>query len=511
VIARIARALGLGSTSRARRAHVERVRTLENRLRAQLGDVRRIRARYDAAQTTTDNRKHWSAADGLSANAATSPEVRRTLRNRARYEVANNSYAAGIALTLANDCIGTGPRVQVVSPNKAHNDLVETLFSEWAEAIDLAGKLRTARIAKMQDGEAFGLLTNNPLLPTAVKLDVKLVEADQIASPHVLPISQVVDGITFDRWGNPETYHVLRTHPGEIRVAGLLDFDPIPAASVLHYFTAIRPGQARGVPEITPALPLFAQLRRYTLAVIAAAETAADLAMVIQSQGTASDEDSPSLDMLDTIELEKRMATVLPEGWQLGQAKAEQPTTTYDAFKGEILNEICRCLNMPFNVAAGNSSKYNYASGRLDHQTYFKAIGVERSVIRRALLDRIFAAWIQEASLIEGYLPQPFRTVRGVPHQWFWDGGEHVDPEKEARAQETRLNNNTTTLAEEYGRRGKDWEVEVRQRAEEKKLLKELGLESTAVAPRAPEPARTPATDGGDIEDDDEDDDGGEE
>jgi ABC-type branched-subunit amino acid transport system ATPase component len=28
----------------------------------------------------------------------------------------------------------------------------------------------------------------------------------------------------------------------------------------------------------------------------------------------------------------------------------------------------------PFNVAAGNSSGYNYASGRLDHQTYFKAI-----------------------------------------------------------------------------------------------------------------------------------------
>jgi hypothetical protein len=37
------------------------------------------------------NRKHWAHADHLSANAAASPEVRRTLRNRARYEVANNS------------------------------------------------------------------------------------------------------------------------------------------------------------------------------------------------------------------------------------------------------------------------------------------------------------------------------------------------------------------------------------------------------------------------------------
>ncbi len=35
---------------------------------------------------------------------------------------------------------------------------------------------------------------------------------------------------------------------------------------------------------------------------------------------------------------------------------AEQPATTYAEFKREILNEIARCLNMPFNVAAGNSS-----------------------------------------------------------------------------------------------------------------------------------------------------------
>jgi hypothetical protein len=35
---------------------------------------------------------------------------RRALRMlRARYEVANDSYARGIVLTLANDVIGTGP------------------------------------------------------------------------------------------------------------------------------------------------------------------------------------------------------------------------------------------------------------------------------------------------------------------------------------------------------------------------------------------------------------------
>ena len=59
---------------------------------------------------------------------------------------------------------------------------------------------------------------------------------------------------------------------------------------------------------------------------------------------------------------------------------------------------------------------------------------------------------------------------------WFWDGHEHVDPSKEATypptrrvasrsevatsgALERRLANNTTTLAAEYARQGKDWET----------------------------------------------------
>ena len=77
-----------------------------------------VKARFDAAQTTTDNHRHWAAADHLSADMEASPEVRRTLRQRARYEVANNSYAKGLVQMLANDTIGTGPRLQMLSSSE---------------------------------------------------------------------------------------------------------------------------------------------------------------------------------------------------------------------------------------------------------------------------------------------------------------------------------------------------------------------------------------------------------
>ena len=446
-----------------------------------------IRARFDVAQTTPENWRHWAYADAFSASAAATPMVRRILRIRARYEIANNSYARGIISTLANDCVGTGPRLQVLTDKATINNQLEAAFSAWATAVKLPQKLRTMRMAKAGDGEAFGLMVSNPKLDNPVKLDLRLLEAEQVATPMFIPSEYADDGVRFDAHGNPTEYDILKRHPGSFGYANLLDYYTVPAEAVLHYFNTDRPGQRRGIPEILPALPLFAQLRRYTQAVAAAAEAAADFALVVYTDAPANGESDP-LEPMDTIELESRMATIMPAGWKLGQAKAEQPTTTYREFHATLLNEIARCLNMPYNIAAGNSSGYNYSSGRLDHQTYYKSIRVEQSDLEDEVLDHLFSAWLQEAVLIEGFLPQSLRMRDVHPaHQWMWDGAEHVDPVKEANAQQIRLISNTTTLAAEFARQGKDWEKELTQRAREVKKCLELGL--TPILP-APVPAK---------------------
>ncbi len=437
--------------------------------------VRRATARYDAAQITADNTRHWANADALSADAANSAGVRRLLRNRARYEVANNSYAKGMVLTLANDLTGTGPRLQCLTESDRLNREIESRWKVWAKAIGLAAKLRTMRHARASDGEAFGLLITEPDLPTPETLDVKLIEADQVATPTPWLSANQVDGIELTPTGRPRAYHLLASHPGATWKPSL-GYRTVSAAAVVHWFRADRPGQHRGIPDITPALPLFAQLRRYTLAVLASAETAAEFAAVLYTDAPADDEVDHDIATMDVVELERRMATVLPEGWKLGQIRAEQPTTTYAEFKKEILNEIARCLNVPYNVAACNSADYNYASGRLDHQTYHQGIRVERENLEAVVLDRILMAWLAEAVLLEENA-LPAEAGVSLPHQWFWDGMEHVDPAKEAVAQERRLKNNTTTLADEHAKQGKDWETQLRQRAKEKKLMQELDLE----------------------------------
>lgn len=449
-----------------------------------------VQGRYDAAMTTPENARHWSMADALSADAENNAVTRATLRNRARYEVSNNSYARGLVLTVAGDCVGTGPRLQLFGEDQEWNQQVEREFSVWAAEIKLAEKLRTMRAAKAVDGEAFAIMATNNKLANPVKLDILPFETDRVTDPIIDTVRKNnVDGIKLDENGYPVSYSILTVHPGDL-MSSLGEYQEVPADSVIHWFRADRPEQHRGVSELAPALPLFAQLRRYTLAVLAAAETAADFAAVLYTDTPAGGE-AMEAQPFDTVSLEKRMATTLPDGWKLNQVKAEQPVTTYADFKREILGEIARCLMVPVNVVSGDSSQHNYASGRLDHQTYYRAIRIEQQTCAAVVLDKLFGAWFKEFSVIRrGNINFPFGNalpkLEQIPHVWMWDGFEHVDPAKEANAQATRLASMTTSLAAEYAKQGKDWEVELTQIAKERAKMAELGLTLTETVPYNP-------------------------
>lgn len=443
--------LGLGATSPTHASHRQ--------------DGRTLRARYDAAATDSDNRRHWANADQLSARAANSPSVRAILRSRSRYEVANNCYAQGIIQTLANDVIGTGPRLQLHTGDNDANTRLEVHWAKWAAATRLAEKLRTLRRARAVDGEGFAVITSNRALSGPIKLDLRLVEAEQVTTPGLSTatgLANAVDGIRFDDDQNPIEYHILPAHPGDSLAYGVKP-KSVPAEAVIHWFRIDRPGQARGIPDIMAALPLFAYRRRFMLATVAAAEAAANFAGILYTDSPATDQGG--MDPWIPMEFERSSFTSIPNEWKVEQLKAEHPGTTFDTFDRACIREICRCISMPLIVATGDSSQSNYASGRLDWQTYYKAISVERSEIECLILDRLVAAWLDEAALIPGLIPDGLPPTATWSRDWNWDGREHVDPNKEANAQDTRLRNGMTSPQLECGREGRDWEAIDQQNA----------------------------------------------
>lgn len=441
--------------------------------------VGRVRGRYDNAQTSDENSNRWANTDLLSPKSANSFGVRQTLRRRSRYEVANNCYARGMILTLANDLVGKGPRLKLQTGIEKDDRQTERAWGDWVYATGLAEKLHVSAIAKKQDGEAFGLFYTNPLVDNPVRLDVLNLEADQITTP--MPYynsSDWVDGLTLDERGNVTGYKVLDQHPGDSFFGNLnpLRYRDYPRRLVMHWYRKDRPGQVRGIPEITPALHLFIQLRLFTLATLTSAETAAQFVGVLKSISAADvygDSGSTGVpDAFDPIDFYRGQLMTLPKGYDLGQMKAEHPATTYPMFKEELLKEIARCLNVPFNVASGDSSKYNYSSSKLDHILYGRSMQVERAQCERVFLDRIFRAWLEEAILVSGLLPASIRAgvKAGVLPQraWGWDPVESADPLKDAKADQVRLDGDTITLQEIAIERGGDYVELIEQRSREK-------------------------------------------
>jgi capsid protein len=215
-------------------------------------------------------------------------------------------------------------------------------------------------------------------------------------------------------------------------------------------------------------------MRRYTEAVIRAAEIAADLAAFVHSNSPAAQVDE--IDPFAAIEIEKGTLTTLPEGWDISQLKAEQPTNTHQAFTRTLLGEISRGVNLPFYKAAYDASSYNLSSARLDDKLDEQNVRVERDDLQCDWLDRIFLAWLDEALLVPGLIPQTISRPSEWNWSWVFDGREGIDPNKEANAAETKLATLTTSLAAEYARQGKQWDVELRQIAAERELMAELNL-----------------------------------
>lgn len=441
-----------------------------------------IAARWDAAITTPDNAAHWSMSDGLAADAAANPMIRYILRNRARYEAANNGYCRGLIDTMASDLVGTGPRLQMETGDDEADAWIEAEFSRWCRAVKLSEKLRTMAKAKVQDGEAFGLQISNPGLPTPVKLDIRTIEADQVRFVDISLLTvPSVDGIRFDDYGNPVSYHVLRVHPGFWSYAtGYIGFpweyDVWPARFVLHWFRSDRPGQHRGIPEIAPALPLFAQLRRYTLAVLQAAETAADFALWMKTPTLADDtgEEIEAPNPFDLFPLQRNIVTTLPDGYDIGQTKPEQPINTHEAFVRTILREIGRCLKAPYQKIAGDSSESNFSAANHDHLDWWRSVDETRKDLEYGPLDRILAAWLFEARGVrigsgdygDPFVPSHVRRAIGnitgnacdLPnHTWNWPARQWPNPAQEAQADEINLRMGNETYARLWGRKGQDY------------------------------------------------------
>jgi hypothetical protein len=440
-------------------------RTQEKDLREWFADFSRqlrIHGTYDAARTSDDMATYWVNADSYDADSANDKGVRHTLIQRSRYDTYNNGYSDGIAQTYATDLVGTGPQLRMQTNSIGFNQLVERTFFLWMQAVKFRRKFWTMAHAKDVDGEAIAVLRRNPRINHQIKLDVVLYEAEQCQTPYV-PFTEpgYIDGIKFDEFGNPLWYDILREHPGASGALSIgMDPERVAADRVLHWFKLRRPGQHRGVPERASTLNLGACFRRLREANLRTAEKVAAWTLLLKTM--FEPEQLQAAPPMSTLEILHGMMTALPNSVEPYQLKAEHPGPTYDGFFDRLLNEQARPKSMPKNKAACDSSQYNYASGRLDHQTYYSSLDVDREDGNDLVLDPLFNVWLDLAIATFGWLGgNPANVGPGARfHIWDWPKHRVADVEAEANANQTKLQSGQIFPHRLFSDAGLDWEDE---------------------------------------------------
>jgi hypothetical protein len=423
---------------------------------------------YDLADTNRENREQWRDADSWDADKCNDPQTRQLSRNRSRLETDNNPSLKGNIKTLVNYELGRGSTLHVDHDNQDYARDVEENYGLWREATNHVGKFWTMLYARTQDGESFARIGRNPNLrhpedidrPFPVQLDWQPFECDRCYTYWLPPYTPGrVDGVWFDDWGNETYFDILRYHPGGVFPLGVIQYDTIPAQYICHLYFPERPGQHRGVPEFASSIGFLGIRRRYTLATVEAAETAAKIGVYLKTNSPPSmepDEAGPPMAM----RIPRGSAWPLPQGWDIAQPKAEQPTQTYESFSEVSLNEAMRPKSIPRNVALCDSSNYNMASGRLDITTLWESVGIDQRNNTWRLENPLFRAWYTEARQVYRTGGKRWSEIDGgtIPKRVFmWQRERYSDPEVQQGADERAVSTGFRGIQDIYADRGEDW------------------------------------------------------
>lgn len=456
-----------------------------------------------------------------------------TLRQRGRMLYMAAPVAAAAINVVRTKMIGTGLKLKCavnrdvlkISKSAAQNwqKQTEAEFKMWAEKAvncDALGKenfyeLQSAAVkAWLMSGDAFAVMKRvyedrfNPY-----SLRIHLIEADRVRTPadaDMLDYSagvygftegrtkdgnKIHDGVEVDKNGKIVAYYVHNCYPNQtiwyetpdaIRVEARGKLTGIP--NILQIMDAERPDQYRGVTYLAPVIEVLLQSRRYTESELVAAliqammtgwierdENAQDMGFLEETQEEDDDSGDPEYQM--------RPGEVyrLKRGEKIVFGNPNIPTAGFSQFMDAIFKMAGAALEIPKEVLLKEfTASYSASKGALEEMR--EMIKMRRSWFVSDFCKPIYETWLAEAVAIgrikaPGFFEDPLIREAWCGSRWDGPAQTHLDPKKEAEANELVVKNGWKTneqITREYY--GENYTENVSILAEEAQIVKELGL-----------------------------------
>ncbi len=395
----------------------------------------------------------------------------RTLRGRSRALVRDNPYAAALARVWVNNTVG--PKgLQVYPLNKlSSGDLnvpINTILREWWSAWGEVGVPTTDRrhdwvgvetlIARTEfvDGE-FLAIEREGRDVNRFGYALQLLDADQLDETYNCPATktrgEIRMGVEVDDEGASTFYHLFKSHPDDLNRFNR-ERIPVPAAQVIHYFEAGRPGQTRGVPRLSPVMTRINMLGGYEEAEVVAARVGALMSVVFEQDKDGPDiEDENDEKVVGSIPaaMAAGEGTLLPKGVTANMVKPEHPTAAFDPFLRTVQRTIGLGVGIAYHAFTGDLSQANYGSQRGGEQqqrdgfrVQHRRMGnIEKRVFANALRNSVLFGAIDLKTLDW----RKYSAVHFEGRGWDWFNPKE-DIETAEKAIALRLDSRTRILAE---------------------------------------------------------------
>jgi lambda family phage portal protein len=452
-----------------------------------------IRGGWDGLTDNRLTKVQFELATGNSINsdlAAYGDSLRKRCAFIARHPMIDDVIETHIA-----DCIGEdGPLLQCVTANAEYKKTFEAAWWDWWMDCDLNGQLPGPDMMRMWwrslfvNGNFLFQFTNRDDAE-GVKLAINNISPERLETPFNRTTDYyTVLGVKRDKYGKPLAYYVRRpeTNTGIVPQ----EWDELPAADMIHFFKVCEVGQAQGVPILAPILGSIADLRQFDGYVLEAAKMAAMLGVLLKASNFNTQ--PQTVDTSTMADIESGMIATLPPGYEPFQINPQQPGANYIDYRHDLQRDAGRIIGMPLMKVNKDASKHNYSSARYDDQQYNRRNTTFEGAIGRRVLTPIVRKWMVEARL-KGIIPPA--TPPDMYFEWIWPKPVHVDPKKEADAQEVRLRIGVSNRAMECAANGDDSADVLNQCIAEKPLLEQAGI---GQIPQQKEPPNANSEDGKD-------------
>ena len=262
------------------------------------------------------------------------------------------------------------------------------------------------------------------------------------------------EGIKFNRYGTPlefllmEGYNTLFGSYVPVNGKKYTLF----AKDAIYAMVQKAPGQHRGLPTTQSIISILQQIGEFDGFMLAGVKFQAEhLVALQQNKGTAN------LDLIDNVALdgdnneknETGCESKLPDGLKMLkiehglEAKSlSTPQERKEAiqFRKIMLQVLSSALGMSANLLTNQGEKLNYSTMRGEKQEAQMTFRAFQQFFIRNVKQKVFEAWLR--SKVSYATDNPFTLEfyeKCVRSGWRSEGWEHIDPMKEAKAEEIRI------------------------------------------------------------------------